>query len=659
MPNRGNRRVTADELGVDTWKYPDEGALSDDDAASYRSRRRGLKLYLDGAADETIKAECGLSLSQIYKLMKERCLAVHPDGEVWGWRGLLPNVRVQPYRRKKKISVDKFGMGAVGALNSLLDEYPDLRAKFEKRILSVPKSNGLGRVTRSKMNHFQWFLNQLRALGLEQQNLWPFNTEQLGYVSVTTYISTLWEKNPSKGALVVGGIDTQKKLLSGDGNDRPVQELLQRVEMDAHKLDGRFCISIPQPTGGYINKIVHRLWVVVLLEVVSRAVIGYHLSMRKEVSKIDVLRAIKMAVTQWQKPKISFGDHGFLPHANLPSGLSNEYVGLCWNETSVDGALAETCKTVKDVLKTVVGSELLSPENSFAVRRSKDDRPFIEAFFKNLASRGFQQLTNTTGANPKAKPSKDPDAVALTSQFQHEYAKELLETLIANYNATPHSSLGGRSPLEYFKFRFSQLQNVRYADAHSITSMISYRKLCNVLGGYKAGRSPYINFHHGRYSSETLAQRHDLIGKKIWIVSHLEDDVRVVLGSTLDGQPLGLLTVRSPWSRLPHSLEVRTAIQSIIRNDKLRIASGQDAVEAFIAYCEQQKGKKLPVHPAYMEARRILIDVAASLTESAPTHSEDSHQAEDDSPADNCANARNAGKSVRKSSLPPHRKAAN
>jgi hypothetical protein len=52
---------------------------------------------------------------------------------------------------------------------------------------------------------------------------------------------------------------------------------------------------IPQPTGGYVQKIVHRLWVVVILEVTSRAVLGYHFSMRKEVSKVDVLRALKMA----------------------------------------------------------------------------------------------------------------------------------------------------------------------------------------------------------------------------------------------------------------------------------------------------------------------------------------------------------------------------
>ncbi len=46
---------------------------------------------------------------------------------------------------------------------------------------------------------------------------------------------------------------------------------MQRVEMDAHKLDGRFCVSLPLMGGGFQEKIVHRLWVIVILEVVSRA----------------------------------------------------------------------------------------------------------------------------------------------------------------------------------------------------------------------------------------------------------------------------------------------------------------------------------------------------------------------------------------------------
>jgi transposase InsO family protein len=217
--------------------------------------------------------------------------------------------------------------------------------------------------------------------------------------------------------------------------------------MDAHKLDGRFVVMMPQIDGGWSPRLIHRLWVIVLLDVVSRAVIGYHLSLRLEVNKEDVIAAIKNALTRWTRRELTFGDHAYSDESALPSGHNERYVSLCWNETSVDGALAETCKTVKDKLRDVVGSTMMDPSVGFAQRRSKDDRPFIESFFKTLGSRGLQRMSNTTGAKVQDKGGRDPAKVAVMSEFQWEYAAELLDVLIANYNATPHSGLGYRPPV--------------------------------------------------------------------------------------------------------------------------------------------------------------------------------------------------------------------
>jgi len=191
--------------------------------------------------------------------------------------------------------------------------------------------------------------------------------------------------------------------------------IFQRVEMDAHKIDGRFCVMIPSLDGDYVPKIIHRLWVIVILDVFSRAVLGYYLSMNKEVSKDDVLRTIKMALSRWHRRMLTFSDHAYHVEAALPSGISDNYVGVCWDETSVDGALAETCKHVEKILDDVVGSKLLTPNSGFSSRRSKDDRPFIESFFRTLSSKGFQRLSNTTGAKPSDKKGRDLDKIAMTT----------------------------------------------------------------------------------------------------------------------------------------------------------------------------------------------------------------------------------------------------
>jgi len=172
-------------------------------------------------------------------------------------------------------------------MESLLDRHPDLRVAFDARIRASVSNKKLVETKRSRRRHCAWFLDQLRRLGYEMRQEWPFNTSSLGYYSVCRHVDSVLAADPKALAAVTGGPDLVKKLKTGDGTNRPVSKFMQRVEMDAHKIDGRFCVSIPLMGGGFQEKIVHRLWVIVILEVVSRAVVGYYLSMRREVSKDD------------------------------------------------------------------------------------------------------------------------------------------------------------------------------------------------------------------------------------------------------------------------------------------------------------------------------------------------------------------------------------
>jgi hypothetical protein len=253
----------------------------------------------------------------------------------------------------------------------LFEMEPDLKNELDKRILATSNSNKLLEIKKTKLRISGWFLDRLRALAYESRQEWPFNTDSQAYYTVCRYVNKLLLQNPKSLAMASGGPDLVKKLKTGDGTNRPVLKFMQRVEMDAHKLDGRFCISIPLLDGGQKEKIIHRLWVIVILEVVSRAVIGYYFSIRKEVSSDDVLRAIKCGLNRWLARELSFSDEAYKQNAGLLSSLGHDFIGLCWDETSVDGALAETCKRVEDTLKHTVGSALLEPNTAFSKRRSK------------------------------------------------------------------------------------------------------------------------------------------------------------------------------------------------------------------------------------------------------------------------------------------------
>ncbi|ARP86653.1 hypothetical protein [Bordetella genomosp. 9] len=602
------RRVRGRAVDLSLWATPDEAGLPEALRTLYLARKRAVLLYLSGAPSVAIKQSTSLGAKQVYRLIRERCLATHPDGQPYGWRGLIPYLRLRPYERRKAVHVGASGAGAAGALQAVLDLHPDLREAFDTRIRrSWSSGTRLHEINQSRKRHAAWFLDQLRGLGYEARGEWPFNTVSRGYYSIRRYIDRVLNEDPRALAGVTGGPDLVTKLKTGDGADRPVLKFMQRVEMDAHKLDGRFCVSIADEAGGYKEKIVHRLWVIVLLEVVSRAVIGYYFSLRREVSVDDVLRAIKRALGRWPPRPVSYCKTAYLPGAGLLSSAGEEFVGLCWDETSVDGALAETCATVRTLLRDAVGSALLEPKTAFSKRRSKDDRPFIEAFFRRSAGGGLQRLSNTTGANTTQRKGRQPEEIAVTSRFQYEYAEELLDVVIANYNCTGHKGIGYRTPLAYAKFLYEKSnQRFRRVDADAVESYFSVRRRCAVRGGARTGRMPFVEFYYARYTNETLQNRQDLVGSDIWVICHKEDDCRVVRAATLDGLSLGVLRAAPPWNASPHSLSVRTAICKANARGQFDIPAGSDAIAAFMQYVERQPNKRLPVHPAYLEARRIL-----------------------------------------------------
>lgn len=599
-------RIGAALQDIVEWPTFDEGALEKKKYLEYINRKKGVEMYARGHDASLIKIETGFSEKYIYRLITERCLATHQDGRIYGWRGLIPNVNINGYKRKNKVSANSFGHGCSGALDSLFVRFPEVKESFNNKILNSRGQKNLDYVNQSSKGLWLWFLNQLKELGLEIKQEWPFDTDKRGYVTITKYIKKVLAENPAQ-AVKVFGKQSSQKITTGDGTDRPIDAPLSRVEMDAHLLDGHFCILVPDFSGDFTEKIIHRVWVIVLIDVYTRVVLGYHLSLGKEVNKFDVLKAIRNSVTKY-KPSKNFSDIKYCEDPGFPSMLSDKYIGLCWDEMCVDGALAENCTYIEHILNNVIGSKLISPVSkisNYAKRRNKDDRPNIEAFFRNISTYGFQKLSNTSGKDHKSK-RENPQKIAIESRFQLEYAEELLGAMITEYNNTPHSSLGYRSPLEYFEFTIRKQENLRYVDQEKIDILFSYRKKCQVKGNLQQGRKPYINFEGARYNSEILGQRFDLIGSHIWVSNHLPDDARVVMASTENGDSLGILRAAMPWHKHPHSLRVRKHINSAINKKIIHVYENKDAVSAFMEFAITHK--TLPTHPAYLELQRILVN---------------------------------------------------
>jgi hypothetical protein len=175
--------------------------------------------------------------------------------------------------------------------------------------------------------------------------------------------------------------------------------------------------------------------------------------------------------------------------------------------------------------------------------------------------------------------------------------------------------MGSRTPLQQLDIlTLRRSAPLRIAEADAVERMVGIRKLCTLLGGVQTGQRPHFNFANAKYSAEWLCLRTDLIGKTFWVHLEKEDDARFASVSTKQGIYLGTIRAAPPWHRTPHTLFIRQSIRSLDKRRLMHISSNCDAVEELIRYAESAADKKLPAHPAYLEARRVLTRHAESLT---------------------------------------------
>src|SRR3546814_6644243 len=146
----------------------------------------------------------------------------------------------------------------------------------------------------------------------------------------------------------------------------------------------------------------------------------------------------------------------YRPSGGFPSKLGAEFVGVCWDEFSVDGAKINLSERVGSKLDSIVGAKV-----EYRPRRIPDDRPFIERFLGTLEENGFHRLPNTTGTGPSDIRRQQPEVAACKYFIQLEDLRNLLDILIAHYNGEVHSNLNGRTPLEYLAWRQNKFLDIR------------------------------------------------------------------------------------------------------------------------------------------------------------------------------------------------------
>jgi transposase InsO family protein len=336
--------------------------------------------------------------------------------------------------------------------------------------------------------------------------------------------------------------------------------------MDGHRLDAVITLEVMDADGTRRDLPLERLWLLVVIDEASRAILGYTVSLESNYTTEDVMRCIAHCLIPWSPKEMPSTRVRYRPGAGLPSGILPGCAMRGFDSLAFDNAKAHTSERLQRQIIRTVGCEINTGRPARALSRA-----IVERFFKTFEEDSLHRWPSTTGSGPKDPRRHKPDAAANGLRITLEDLELAVDLTIANYNASVHTALNGRTPLEYIQYYDSHgLSFPRHLRENRGDKLPLFdREFARKIGGNeKLGRRPYVIFMGARYSSPTLNTMIEYIGKKVTLVVNTED-IRYIACFLADGTSIGLLAADAPWLRQRHSLRTRQAIMKLIKAGQL------------------------------------------------------------------------------------------
>ncbi len=595
----------------------------------YSRRKQAVEMYLKDHTLEDIKEATGLGRKEVNRYIK-RCLTHDENGVIWGYRGLVPQKNLTRYQRKSFPSEEENkNTKLTGAFQLLLTKYPTIQEAIHDYYFRKKQKSVTDPVIRTKHLHRR-FLDACRNEGIKLQD-YPFNTKDLARRSLYRYVKKLEQDNPWDASKRYGQ-ETERRLrgtVSGQKNDVYIERPFQRVEFDGHAIDAILAVKFKNIHGDEVVEIMERIWLLAIIDVASRVILGYHICLQSQYSSSDVLECIRKAVIPWQPKSLT------IPGLKLPDDGGFHSIAIpqtewaLWDEFCYDNGKSNLAEIVNSRLKEIVGCHVNAGPVSTPERRG-----IIERFFGLLEENGYHRLPNTTGSNPSDPLRRNPEKMAKQYEITADQIEQLTEVLIANYNCEPHSGLGYLSPLEVMEQRITQrdmLPRLMPEDQRNEVDFLSYTTKRKIRGSLKQGKRPYITFEGVPYRSEVLSRNFGLIGEELHFLVNTKD-LRVIRAFLSDGAEFGYLTATGKWGITPHTLQMRKQINQLIYKKILYLTQSDDPIECFQRYLEEEAVKKKKPRNQLESLRRYQNQSTGNRTDTLPKIEKESvgEQQEDD-----------------------------
>ncbi len=584
MPLRLSVRACAPP--IELWPGVCEEALPEKDREKFAAKKKALALYFSDVPVRTISQKTGIAYYELSRMAK-KCLGLADDGQILGFRALIPYVHLRPYTRKadSKLKLSGAHGGCSGQLAATLAAFDEAEKQLVGYIRKDAKVTGIPEKKLRPKDLHRIFLNFLKDKGVKAPK-WPFNTKFLGARSIQTFMADVLARNFSNSVVKREEKEARAHLSVGMAREPILRfdEPYDAVEIDAYRIENHTCVTFRTPEDTYAEILLDRLWLIAAVDRLSTAILAYRIVYRSEVTADDVAAVMRDAVTKrWEPQQLNFPGLKYPAEGGLPSGVIERAYGAVWSVTMLDGALAHLAEKIHDRARKTLGMVInWGPGGHF------ERRPNVERAFRQLGQDLYRRLPSTTGSHPHNGRADNAEQKAITYKIRASDIEQLTDVTIAQHNATPSEGLSFFSPLGFLR-QFLDGVHPRceprrlHMTAHEAASKLVCREWRVIRGCLGEGRRPYVQVDRGHYTSPVLEDAGQLIGQKV-LVEIDDDDFRQVRVFLENGAELGFLKAKGRWSQTKHSRRTRKAINSLMDQRILVISEFDDPVVVYLDY---------------------------------------------------------------------------
>ena len=158
-----------------------------------------------------------------------------------------------------------------------------------------------------------------------------------------------------------------------------------------------YTIEVEDHTGQIIKITATRLWVIAVIDVATRAVLGYSVSARENYDHFSVLEAIKNSIIPHKVLALPY-ELKYPDNGGYPSTAYTETEWAIFDTIMLDNAKSHLAHDVINILTEELGCCM-----NFGSVATPESRGIVERLFGTIEKNGFHRLPSTTGSNIQIK----------------------------------------------------------------------------------------------------------------------------------------------------------------------------------------------------------------------------------------------------------------